>query len=491
MEGWPTAGVVFPGAGAKSRPCDSRDGWRGEVVALRQQGRKNKKEREMIRLLLFALLFAMPAAADDVFMNNTTSESNMCVIDVTGQTASSPSAVAHANWSPITYNCAAGTYLPAGNTWSKDDQYDNGCETCPANWYCTGGQYTYDADYHQGINDCKIGYTSSAGASSCTQEMYSINYILNGGSILPSDYTQLEYIESTGEQYIDTGYIVQMGDTVNARFEITNADTNWRAIFGGASNGTNGMFYVSVGGGNNACYFANIHCGTWQINTPYKISVFVNNINDANSWLVAGSRQTLFPITLENVMLKIFARNSYESRFIGKFYFLDVVRNNLTIHQFIPARRNSDSVLGMYDTVTNTFFTNDGTGAFVAGPVDTMSESYKYGTGATISARPTRSHSSFAGWCTDAGLTNCAATQTIGTTATGDKTFYAKYLCDTGYSTNVSNTSCNANTITVNWDNGAGGTTQNTCTYGGDLTTPTTAPTKRGHVFTGWTFNLN
>jgi len=25
--------------------------------------------------------------------------------------------------------------------------------------------------------------------------------------------------------------------------------------------------------------------------------------------------------------------------------------------------------------------------------------------------------------------------------------------------------------------------------FGGDLTTPATAPTKRGHTFTGWTFN--
>jgi len=445
----------------------------------------------MIRLLLFALLFAMPAAADDVFMNNTTSESDMCVISVTGQTASTPNAVAHANWSPITYNCAAGTYLPAGNSWTSDTQYAENCAQCPARWYCVGGQYTYDADYDQGIDDCKIGYTSPAGASSCTQEMYSINYILKGGSILPSTYTQLEYIESTGEQYIDTGYIVQIGDTINARFEITNADINWRAIFGGASDGTNGMFYVSVGGGRNACYFANTYCGTWRINMPYEVSVFINNhTNNANSWLTVGSRQTFFPIILENVSLKIFARNNYQAKLIGKFYFLDVVRNSLTIHQFIPARRNSDEAVGMYDTVSGAFFTNANTGDFIAGPVGSISKSYTYGVGTTKNPTLVRSNSSFVGWCTDAGLTNCAATQTIGTTATGDKTFYAKYLCDTGYSTNVSNTACSANTITVNWDNGAGGATQNTCTYGGDLTTPTTPPTKRGHVFTGWTFNL-
>ena len=48
---------------------------------------------------------------------------------------------------------------------------------------------------------------------------------------------------------------------------------------------------------------------------------------------------------------------------------------------------------------------------------------------------------------------------------------------------------CNANTITINWGDAAGGThATNTCTYDGALQTPTTAPTKRGHTFTGWTF---
>ena len=34
----------------------------------------------------------------------------------------------------------------------------------------------------------------------------------------------------------------------------------------------------------------------------------------------------------------------------------------------IPARRDSDGVLGIYDTVSNNFFTNAGTGTFIAGP---------------------------------------------------------------------------------------------------------------------------
>jgi len=50
---------------------------------------------------------------------------------------------------------------------------------------------------------------------------------------------------------------------------------------------------------------------------------------------------------------------------------------------------------------------------------------------------------------------------------------------------------CAANTITLNWGGyGANNdqSQQTTCTYGGTIDTPTTAPTKRGHTFTGWRF---
>ena len=457
----------------------------------------------MIRLLLFALLFAMPAAADDVFMNNTTSESNMCVIDVTGQTASTPSVVAHANWSPITYNCAAGTYLPADGV---------ECATCTVGNYCIGGNYTYNETTTQGLTACAANYTSSAGAYMCSPMMYNINYVINGGNILPAEYTQVEYLQSSGTQYIDTGIIASgtnyeysvtfiprgaLASVIGNQYEdfLTYTMGNYLKLY--PSNVDMTAFAWDFGGfmtpdipltinikydGNNV--FA------MRDNAPVFVHKFNENNHPENTTGIVNPTHTVL----------LFANRFDAYRGYGLVDMGTVAiksariwNNGSLVRDFIPARRNGDSVLGMYDMVSGNFFTNAGTGVFSAGADTTTvpTNAYKYGTGATVNATPTRSHSSFVGWCTDAALTNCAATQTIGTTATGDKTFYAKYLCDTGYSTNVSNTACDANTITVNWDNGAGGATQNTCTYGGDLTTPTTAPTKRGHVFTGWTFNVN
>ncbi|MBR6010037.1 MAG: InlB B-repeat-containing protein [Alphaproteobacteria bacterium] len=51
----------------------------------------------------------------------------------------------------------------------------------------------------------------------------------------------------------------------------------------------------------------------------------------------------------------------------------------------------------------------------------------------TIST-PTKTGYVFAGWCEDAALTtNCSQTKTITTGSTGDRAYYAKWSCDTGY----------------------------------------------------------
>ena len=88
-------------------------------------------------------------------------------------------------------------------------------------------------------------------------------------------------------------------------------------------------------------------------------------------------------------------------------------------------------------TYTISYNLNNGTQASSGVPT-----SYKYGTGATINGVPTRSEYTFAGWCTDSGLTSCSISQSISTTATGNKTFYATWTqctaCSAGTGANCS-----------------------------------------------------
>lgn len=444
--------------------------------------------------MLFVVSPVFAAVSDFIFLSNQ-NEVSSCAIDVIG--VNENIATAEPQWTINSYTCDMGTYLPAGDGWESDTQYsNNNCAACESGNYCIGGQYTYNESTTQGTTVCDTGYTSSAGASVCSPEIYNINYvlnggstyILNGGSTLPSGYTQLEYITFNFYTYIDTGYKFT-SEIAKIQFDFNMESYN---SSGGQMGGQNAPFTTSalliytnrLYVGNNTFPTANIlstgrhnvelsaNSGVVTVMTDGQQTfsdTYTGSIQSTNSWPFG----TYFTDSLNKI-----------HGISGNLYSLRLYDNNVMVFDGIPARRNSDSELGVYDTVTNTFFTNLDTGTFVAGPdINT----YTYGIGTTIDFVPTRDNSTFVGWCADANLTSCAATQTISTTATGDKTFYAKWSCNTGYAANANNSACNANTINLTWQDASGDThATNSCSYGGTLTTPTTAPTRRGYTFTGW-----
>ena len=99
-------------------------------------------------------------------------------------------------------------------------------------------------------------------------------------------------------------------------------------------------------------------------------------------------------------------------------------------------------------------------------------------TGATVGGTPTKSGSVFAGWCTDAELQNCAMSQTIGTSATGDKTFYAKWI----------NTDAETYNVTYACGDGTGTAPTDSTEYISDesVTTLSNTCSKTNSVFTNW-----
>lgn len=199
-----------------------------------------------------------------------------------------------------------------------------------------------------------------------------------GGGILPSGFTQLQYIQSTGVEYIDTGVKDSAGMLCIARACYVSARGEWDTICGAqdaaSTVNADGLIMAYYNSGNYASYIVN---NTVDTNIPIVMGVMVDIISDtravAHYFNVAGKRyfRTLAG-SRGNYNLFLFGlnsagNNSYQS--IARIEHLALFDSSGTlIRDFYAAKRNSDNVLGMYDLVSQTLFTNQGTGAFIAGP---------------------------------------------------------------------------------------------------------------------------
>lgn len=197
----------------------------------------------------------------------------------------------------------------------------------------------------------------------------------NKRSGLPRGFTEVEYLESTGTQYIDTGVLPVNDMEFECKFTFTSlVSTNLTIV--GSRDGEkrcqpigayNNKWSASIGGS----YDAN---GTSvSANTPYIIkSTIINGQTIITN--VNGSQASTCTSTtgLPSQELYIFARKFYgntdpaDSKVNGKLYFLKIKANGVLVRDFIPALDAND-VPCMYDRVTKTAYYNAGTGEFGIG----------------------------------------------------------------------------------------------------------------------------
>ena len=202
-----------------------------------------------------------------------------------------------------------------------------------------------------------------------------IGYTFSGWTVrIPGEYTELQYIESTRTQYIDTGYALQETDSVEVDYYLTNLSaTSDKFIIGQRSTGASsdpGMWVETYSNSN-----------TWYVRYGSTSSVNKTFANSEQSGTFIVKKQS-FSINGTEVLqpgytsmpsgsLTIFGRLNSGNTFYGSYVRISSVRikNGTTLlHNYVPVKRKSDNVLGMYDTVSKTFFTNAGSETFIEGP---------------------------------------------------------------------------------------------------------------------------
>lgn len=208
-------------------------------------------------------------------------------------------------------------------------------------------------------------------------------YIEAGGSTLPSEYQQVEYIKGTGTQWLDTGYVATNG--MKAEYEVMY-DSDIQTINGGyivGSHNTSSPYSRNGGYYNNSVTVKGWELGygnyypkssaTINYNQKYKVEF---STFSGNGYLILDGVRLVYNTEINgmasntHVMLFTNAMTNREggSKTIAKVYYVKILDayDNL-IRSYVPCYRKSDQVIGMYDLVTKTFLVNQGTGTFEKG----------------------------------------------------------------------------------------------------------------------------
>ena len=185
--------------------------------------------------------------------------------------------------------------------------------------------------------------------------------VLAAESIDTESYTLLDFIESSGTQYIDTGYC----PTPNTRVVSDVYILNYKAatkIYG--EQDTNAMFDLGVSG-----YQWQVRYGdkrkagaTLTANGRYKVD---QTGATATIGAATVTSEGSFSGVCTNPMY-IFAYNNNGTAAecaSFKLYSLQIYDGDVLVRDFVPAM-NQEGVAGLLDQVSNVFYMNQGTGTF-------------------------------------------------------------------------------------------------------------------------------
>lgn len=182
-------------------------------------------------------------------------------------------------------------------------------------------------------------------------------------------YTELEYIESTGTQYIDTKYVCSNDTKIEIDFTVVNFDTRLNALFGiiGASVGANSYFYSWINNKKLQLRFgqvgktmpAELEIGQRYVLIQGKQKASVNDVE------LGGWSNTLTKATNSIFLMALRNNTAASYQFKGRIYSFKIYENDILAMDLIPVFDNKIGVACMYDKISNEFLYNKGTGKFL------------------------------------------------------------------------------------------------------------------------------
>ena len=192
---------------------------------------------------------------------------------------------------------------------------------------------------------------------------------LEGGGI-PSGYVAVDgLISAVSGPYIDTG-IDQTGDiSIKVDYQ-SGALTTDNALFGSRKewNDSNfGFMDYAQGGVYRTDYGADrVNIQVPKRDNDRHVVEKINNVTKIDGTIVNTSTSEL-PTNPISMYLFAFNGGGANARSVMTVYDFEIFKSGILVQKLVPVRRKSDSEYGMWDTVTEMFFGNSGSGKFGGG----------------------------------------------------------------------------------------------------------------------------
>ena len=182
--------------------------------------------------------------------------------------------------------------------------------------------------------------------------------------ITPTKYIPLEYIESSGKQYIDTGIVPTTTTIVELQFKKVGNIIDYERLFGTVNtfeimrsnrSSTNWVFKVSGGeytvNLGTTTNLTTIRCGngTIYVNEDLKLTYNKSTISTSNT-------------------IYLFHSKSADRYGIFQLYNCKIYSEpGILVRSFLPAIDNNNTIC-LYEEINNKFYYNLGSGTLIAGP---------------------------------------------------------------------------------------------------------------------------
>lgn len=268
--------------------------------------------------------------------------------------------------------------ITKGVVTKSDLGHENALDPTYYDYYFIIHQSQFDS-----VNPWTVTATLGVGVSSDTIIIDdSAEYGMRLTPLVPSAYQAVEFIQGTGSQFLRSPSNIITSYDSTAKYEFvfdfvpvsfgseqmlwgmrsTVNDSRW-----GVYRNQNNLAYYDATGLNNLSNIAGLTNNTYYHEVLTVNQGSVTYLRNGTS-IKTGTTSKL-PLDTRMGLLTLVMDDKWITGYAGKakLYFSSFSINDAKVFNMIPCYRRSDSVAGMFDTVSETFCTNDGTGTFTVG----------------------------------------------------------------------------------------------------------------------------